>query len=440
MQFGSLDGQIQHWLEKYEEYTESTIIDQLFGKRKSDLDSIEMNLLQKFRESKTAVRLKAKPLKGKFPLVIYHQGAGASLDDNAILCEWLASNGYIVMGSSFQASDGTRMSSAGEEGAVKDIGFLLSFAKKLPNVDWMNIAMIGHSLGGQVANYAAAQGNMPVDALICLETTQEYYFGDMKLWPYVTYVSRNADKVNTAFLFASNPYAIHDLADNMKNADRYYLTIPGMEHNDFISQGIQKKFLSLEKERTVKAEIECKQAKEKYVALNNYILAFLDARLKNDPVKWDELLLNNASKLGHTPFLEHMPSGQTTYAHPRNTKNTPSPRQLKFLVLESEIDSVVKIINKSWQMGSKDPIYDPVFIYAVVDYLLKINKEGALNLYNAYKLIVGRSAVNRQFIYFGRIFSLFSTKEEARAELEKLLFLDPENTAEVKQLIKKYAE
>jgi hypothetical protein len=52
--------------------------------------------------------------------------------------------------------------------------------------------------------------------------------------------------------------------------------------------------------------------------------------------------------------------------------------------------------------------------------------------------ILGRSMVNKHFIYFGVIFSFLGEKENAKKAFEKLSILDPENDQQVKILIHKY--
>ncbi len=84
-------------------------------------------------------------------------------------------------------TDGESLAAGEMKNSQNDIGFLLSYAKKLPYVDWMNTAFIGHSLGGQTANYTAVQGNMPFDAYVCMETTQEYHIDKSDLWTWVSY-------------------------------------------------------------------------------------------------------------------------------------------------------------------------------------------------------------------------------------------------------------
>ena len=37
----------------------------------------------------------AKPVAGSFPLIIYHGGRAGGISDNAVLCEYLDSHGFM---------------------------------------------------------------------------------------------------------------------------------------------------------------------------------------------------------------------------------------------------------------------------------------------------------------------------------------------------------
>src|SRR5919197_29291 len=52
--------------------------------------------LQTLLQTETAAHRDAAPLRGKFPLIVYAPGAGGTTIEDTILCEYLASYGYIV--------------------------------------------------------------------------------------------------------------------------------------------------------------------------------------------------------------------------------------------------------------------------------------------------------------------------------------------------------
>ena len=119
-------------------------------------------------------RLNAAPVAGRFPVVIY---APASFSwENADLCEYLASHGYIVIaGPALDAS----VDMAGANIQARDITFLLANAQTLPNVDASEIAVAGWSFGGLSGLFAAARDSR-IDALVELDGSMRYYPGIIK--------------------------------------------------------------------------------------------------------------------------------------------------------------------------------------------------------------------------------------------------------------------
>src|SRR5580692_2405757 len=123
---------------------------------------------------------------GRFPVVIYAPSFSAMSWENADLCEYLASHGYVViaspdMGASTRAMTGDL---TGINAQARDIAFLISYAETLPNADLSAIAVAGFSWGGISNLFAAAQDNR-IDALVALDGSMRYYPGLVKDSGYV---------------------------------------------------------------------------------------------------------------------------------------------------------------------------------------------------------------------------------------------------------------
>src|SRR6202012_1362286 len=96
---------------------------------------------------------------GKYPVIIYSPSFSSVSWENADLCEYLASFGYVViaapaMGESARES---MHSVAGAEAQARDVSFLVTFAQSLPNTDMTRVAAVGFSWGGLADLLAAAQ-------------------------------------------------------------------------------------------------------------------------------------------------------------------------------------------------------------------------------------------------------------------------------------------
>lgn len=118
------------------------------------------------------------PEPGSFPVVIYAPSFSAMSWENADLCEYLASNGYLVIASPDMAATTRKMTNdvAGINAQVRDISFLIGYAHSLPDADMSEIAVAGFSWGGISNLFAAARDNR-IDALVSLDGSARYYPG-----------------------------------------------------------------------------------------------------------------------------------------------------------------------------------------------------------------------------------------------------------------------
>jgi hypothetical protein len=126
LEIQSADPLLAKFSTKLAEYNRATIAKEVMGKPAKELTDREKLLLDQFLDTPTACVRNAPPVDGKFPLVIYHSGHGSSFEDNSVLCEFLASHGFIVLGSAFQKSDRTSLGVDGGHTSVRDMEFLIA--------------------------------------------------------------------------------------------------------------------------------------------------------------------------------------------------------------------------------------------------------------------------------------------------------------------------
>jgi hypothetical protein len=113
---------------------------------------------------------------GRYPVVIYAPSFSASPFENADLCEYLASHGYVVIASPDLGAHARSMTSdqAGISAQVSDISFLIGYAGTLPDTDMSAIAVAGYSWGG-ISNLFAAARDSRIDALVYLDGSARYF-------------------------------------------------------------------------------------------------------------------------------------------------------------------------------------------------------------------------------------------------------------------------
>ena len=223
---------------------------------------------------------------GKFPVVIYAPSHSAYAIENADLCEYLASHGYIVIASASLGPRSHAMTAdlEGAEAQAADIGFLVGYAHTLDQADTARIGVLGHGWGG-LANVLAAARDDRIRALVSLDGSLraafEYINGGPRAARYVTperlgipllYVTR----LQGAAREQDEVGAGAELLARLRYADVYLATMEADSHMDFSSWSLR---MAPDAAFGLRTRAQAQQA---YGAMARQVQRFLDARLKND--------------------------------------------------------------------------------------------------------------------------------------------------------------
>lgn len=270
------DPKLKNFVERINEYNRLNSIDYMFYK--SSLNKKRTAKFVNHLNQPLNVYRDAAPLNEKFPLVIYHAGLGGTLNDNTILCEYLASHGFVVVTSAFQANDYRDVELDWDlERSTKDLDFILNKIKNLPFIDFSKIAAIGHSYGAQAVLGYKADNTFPLSCLIILDTTMDYSpNGNPEGFELLTEkLYANNQNINVPMLVFANPNAKFKVIDSLKNSDRMYATIK-LKHNEFtsLSSYAVLKDLQNRKDKDI--------VWEKYTLINKYCLNYLKYNFFND--------------------------------------------------------------------------------------------------------------------------------------------------------------
>lgn len=232
----------------------------------------------------TAAYKDAPPLPGSFPLLVVGQGLNfESPITHAVLCEYLASHGYVVATAPLR---GTYSPLANHdpvdlETEVRDMEFVISRARAFPNADPDRLGLVGFDLGGMAALLLQMR-NTDVDALASLDSGIAYehntrllkqspHYDPLKLRVPLMHATATKEEVEArgvredASLFESSPYA-----------DTYRLRVRGMRHVDFTSYSM------VERVAPGFSGPADGRARAAYEALCRYALNFLNAFVKGD--------------------------------------------------------------------------------------------------------------------------------------------------------------
>jgi pimeloyl-ACP methyl ester carboxylesterase len=432
------DPRLARFATKLADYERGIACKEVMGKTASELTEHERAQFERTWTTPTACRRDAPAIDARFPLVIYHSGAQSSIEDNAAFCEFLASHGYVVVGSAFEEVTGHTLAVDGRNGSARDLEFLIAHARRQQNVDWQKIGLAGHSLGAQAILMFRAQDASPVDALIALDTTQDYASLVTPGWDDMTkLVLENARNFNCPLLMVANSYAFFELADSLKSADRLYLTLREHDHNDFIAQGILKRSLLCEakpEDRDLRSAL--RTARTGYEAVCTFALDFFNVHLKNQTERREHLLKKHGKTTlgGDQPHVDHVPVGVTGPEPFRDDQvDPPSPRQIRRIVTARGLDATLTLLKHWYDKAPQAPVFHRDFGFEMIEEWLKRDRTAEAIAINRFYGSLDK-AFSQMFVKRGDHYTRFGAMKGARKYYEKALLLDPSDATAAQRL------
>lgn len=242
-------------------------------------------IFEKYLHSPTISHRNAELIEGIFPIIIYHQGLGGTIDENYLLLEYLASNGYIVINSAFQVTDGSGYdvewyTGVGDyEATFSDFTFIINYCKKNNITKSNQVLLTGHSYGANCALTYVGQGDQNVLGLIPLDSDYGYALNNFfpnKFNPFVNEKMKFYDEL--PMFCVGRGEAHFRMLDSLKNSKRYFLTISEMTHNDFTAQGAIGRYFCMD---YVVEKEKYERVRYNYLNMCKTILKFADAYTKD---------------------------------------------------------------------------------------------------------------------------------------------------------------
>jgi tetratricopeptide (TPR) repeat protein len=232
---------------------------------------------------------------GHFPVIIYAPSFSAAPWENADLCEYLASHGYVVLASPNMGATTRAMTGdvPGIEAQARDISFLIGYASTLPDVDTSEVAVGGFSWGG-ISNLFAASRDNRIKALFALDGSMRYFPGLIKESGYV-----RPDQMRLPLLFFTQGdisleeqevwmSGANNTGHNPLNAwthgDLITVHMLGLSHGEFgaMIQRDEKFWKESSAASGMKADYTRADGITSYAWVARYTLTFLNAYLKQD--------------------------------------------------------------------------------------------------------------------------------------------------------------
>lgn len=240
----------------------------------------------------------ADPAPGRFPVVIYAPSFASLSWENADLCEYLASHGFVVIATPCM---GARMRNpltpdlAAAEAQATDISFLIGYAETLPNTDLAKVAVAGFSWGG-ISNVLAAERDNRISALIALDGSLRSFPSLVKRGnvlpaqlgiPLLALRRRDWSLEEVARFFSPEQMDGPNVLNAWVHADTYSVHMLGMTHRQFSSMFQRNEDIWREAQEPGFYDRQIpgytrEDSSTAYAWVTRYVLQFLNAYLKQD--------------------------------------------------------------------------------------------------------------------------------------------------------------
>lgn len=247
----------------------------------SELGDQNISLKELFNSTLIS-RKNAKSIENKkFPMIVYSPGAYGSEYENYIICEYLASNGYIVASHQSKGPNSlsTKITTLGLESQARDIEYGISeMQKQISNVNTEKIGLFGWSWGG-LASMLVQLRNKNIDALISIDGSIAIHKDKIEETSFF-----NTQEIDIPYLFVSSKSTSKNLKEflvSLKYSESIYLGYSNLEHKDYNSLSFLK-YSNISRDK-----------KNSYIGLVKNIVNFFNNHLK---VKEFELLINEIKK------------------------------------------------------------------------------------------------------------------------------------------------
>jgi len=235
----------------------------------------------------------AAAAKGRYPVLIYAPSDSSISWENADLCEYLASHGYLVLASPSMGVSTRDMTDDlnGINAQAHDISFLVTYAGSLPDADSSRVAVVSWSYGGIASLFAAAR-DPRIHALISMDGSMRYYPGlvqqagdvhpERMTIPLMFFTQGD---LSLEALAMDDAPAADRIGPNVLNAwtggDLFTVHMLGMSHAEFSSMFQRRKDAQHFAEDQV-ADYDRMDTNTGYAWVALYTLNFLDAHLKHN--------------------------------------------------------------------------------------------------------------------------------------------------------------
>ena len=303
--------------------------------------TITMEKLEPIWDLPVNASLGAEPVQGYYPLIIFPNGGTPAY--NSIMCEYMASHGYIVAGVSLNGPESTVIDAnvRGLEVAVDDMEFVLQHLLEMESVNPDKIGLLANAIESSFSA-ALVSRNEKIKALVSLEGGFLSRFEQEILNQTVFYQPEKLD-IPILSIYSPHPSISPRYIDHLHYSDRYYARYPQMSEFHFINFGMLEEIVP-----GIIGPVEGDPEKG-FISGSQLILAFFDAKLKNESNDLRDAYMGG----------KHPEETDSVYYYPGKPA-PPSITQLKAVFIEEGMEGIDSIYQYHKGIGDETP-FSPDF-------------------------------------------------------------------------------
>jgi dienelactone hydrolase len=298
-------------------------------------------------EAETLAVRDAEPAEGRFPVLVYGPGGDSGAWDNFVLCEYLASHGYVVAAtpSIGKGASGMTYDFDGLEAVTRDHEFVLAFLSDFPAADSDRVGSLGWSTGALSAAKLAMR-NARVAAVAALDGSMGYATNRTAADRSPDY---DYDRLTVPFLYLSQrPTGSKELdfLEELDLADVYVARFDELIHSDFAAVAI----LADVHAKGDRADRDREVVERGYAAASRYVRAFFDRYLKEDEAAGRFLL--------RTPEENGIAAGVLTVESRVVSTRRWTKEEFMELVRSGEVDRAIEVHERMVELDPDVKLYD----------------------------------------------------------------------------------
>ncbi|MDH3890069.1 MAG: dienelactone hydrolase family protein [candidate division Zixibacteria bacterium] len=312
---------------------------------------------------------------GSFPVIVFHPGFRGAYCQNVVLCEYLASHGFVVITTH---PLGTTVNDAAAdlrdlETSVRDKEFAVSLLTQRPGADLSRIGTLGFATGGLgalihqmrnpgIAAVAIMQGDFAPDA------ASDQGLVNPSMDPLA------AGRPLLHIHVGSTPEDFHDYIDTLQYAHHHLIQLDGPTALDMTSYGLLA--LTVRDSTGPPPAVTRNTYEAACTALNSFFKAHVDGNEKaDDPEhgpKFIQSTMDRFSKMENPPTVSHRPGDPVP----------PTAVQFTRIVRENGPDVAAELVEKFDLCNPEHPILPgPNFTGLGYEYLQSGRTEPALKVF-----------------------------------------------------------